>query len=34
MSAQEILDVIKAFFDALLNILKALGINFDKTQPE
>ena len=28
MSATEILDIIRAFFAAILNVLKALGINF------
>ena len=27
-SATEILDIIRAFFAAILNVLKALGINF------
>lgn len=27
-SANEILDIIRAFFAAVLNVLKALGINF------
>ena len=32
-SATEILDIIRAFFAAVLNVLKALGINFgDKTE--
>ena len=32
-SATEILDIIRAFFAAILNVLKALGINFgDKTE--
>ena len=34
-SANEILDIIRAFFAAILNVLKALGINFgDKTEEE
>ena len=34
-SATEILDIIRAFFAAILNVLKALGINFgDKTEEE
>ena len=34
-SANEILDIIRAFFAAVLNVLKALGINFgDKTEDE
>ena len=28
MSATEILEIIRAFFQAILNVLKALGINF------
>lgn len=28
MTAAEILEIIRAFFKALLNVLKALGINF------
>ena len=28
MSATEILDIVRAFFAAILNVLKALGINF------
>ena len=32
-SATDILLIIKAFFDAVLNVFKALGINFgDKTE--
>ena len=32
-SATEILDIIRSFFAAILNVLKALGINFgDKTE--
>ena len=27
-SAKDILDIIRAFFAAILNVLKALGINF------
>ena len=34
MSAREILDIIKAFFAAILNVLKALGINFGETEEE
>ena len=35
MSATEILDIIRAFFQAILNVFKALGINFsDKTEEE
>ena len=39
-SANEILDIIRAFFQAVLNVLKALGINFGdeagegETEPE
>lgn len=33
-SATDILDIIRAFFAAILNVLKALGINFgDKKTP-
>ena len=32
-SAQDILDIIRAFFAAILNVLKALGINFGDTEP-
>ena len=28
MTANEILEIIRAFFQAILNVLKALGINF------
>ena len=31
MSATEILDIVRAFFAAILNVLKALGINFGDT---
>ena len=34
MDANEILQIIKAFFDAILNIFKALGINFGKKEEE
>ncbi len=35
MSATEILDIIRSFFQAILNVLKALGINFgDKPAEE
>ena len=34
MSATEILDIIRAFFSAILNVLKALGINFGDKAPE
>ena len=31
MSAQEILDIIQSFFNAILKILDTLGISFKKT---
>ncbi len=34
MSATEILDIIRAFFQAILNVLKALGINFGDKETE
>ena len=30
MSPKDILDIIRAFFAAILNVLQALGINFKK----
>ena len=33
-SANEILDIIRAFFAAVLNVLKALGINFGDKETE
>ena len=33
-SATEILDIIRAFFQAILNVLKALGINFGDNATE
>ena len=34
MNPSEILEIIKAFFDALRNILKAMGIMKDKEEEE
>lgn len=33
-SATDILDIIRAFFAAVLNVLKALGINFGDKQTD
>ncbi len=33
-SATDILDIIRAFFAAILNVLKALGINFGDKEAE